>query len=85
MVLGSPRPKVRQLARLPAVSLSAAARFWPLATLLRPPTRSALTPLLEMNSTDVGRTMLSAVRLPVRLLKDAPVVLVPHREAVSAT
>ena len=86
MVLGRPTPKARQLARLPVASLSAVAiGLCALAMLFSPPTSSASTPLLEMNSTLVGRKMLSGARLGVRSVKAvAPASTVPHSRALSA-
>jgi hypothetical protein len=59
-------PNGRQFERAPPGSLSATAIvLWALATSLRPPTTSASTPLVEMNSSAVGRMMWAGSRLAV--------------------
>src|SRR5690349_10671356 len=85
VVLGRPRPKADQPLRAPAVSLVATAIGLSAEVLeTRPPTRRALTPLFEMNDSEVGRAMSSAVRLAVWSVKLPPVFTVLKRELPSA-
>ena len=84
--LGRPKPNGRHPERLPLASLSATA-IWlcALAVPVRPPTSSASTPLLLMNSTEVGRMMLAG-RFGVNLCRRvAPWFCVPQRSKLSAT
>src|SRR5262249_41027980 len=78
--LGRPEPNSRQPERSPLTSLSATAIWlWALAVRLSPPTSSASTPLLLMNSTAVGRMMLPG-SFAVKLSIVKPWSLVPQRK-----